>query len=155
MPFDDFHICRNKEIEHHRSRYIPESKFIMKPKVPVDGDISYQINPRRNTTTMKSRNIIKASYDKPCRIDSQITTSEKPFPIRVLGPGKPKSDTTEKEKHVNTYIPHPSKSEKHIGTGQTHMEQDDEKHRRTHQLHTKARNIRQFYIFNLQHELMI
>ena len=45
MATDKFHVGRRPQIKHHNGRNVPESKLIVKPEVPVDRDVAYQIYP--------------------------------------------------------------------------------------------------------------
>ena len=55
------------------------------------------------------------------------------------------------KKHIHAHIAHAAQSVEHIVPWQCHMEEDDEEHRRPHQLASESANIRQFYIFYLVH----
>lgn len=86
MAPDQLHIRRCKKVKHHGSGNIPERKFVVKPEVPVDGDVASEVNPRHEATAMEARNIIQTGYDNPRRVYAEITTAEEPAPVGMLHP---------------------------------------------------------------------
>ena len=149
MALDEFHVGRGKEIEHHRSRDVPEVELIMQPEPPVDGYLAKEIDPVPGASALERRDIEEAGYDEPGRVDAQITTDEEMLDRRILHPREPETYSAEKEEHVYTDIAHSAKPEKGIFSRQCHMKEDDEQHGCSHQLAAKPADIRQFYIFNL------
>ena len=149
MAPDEFHVGRGKEIEHHRSRDVPEVELIMQPEPPVDGYLSKEIDPVPGASALERRDIEEAGYDEPGRVDAQITADEEMLGRRILHPREPETYSAEKEEHVYTDIAHSAKPEKGIFSRQCHMKEDDEQHGCSHQLAAKPADIRQFYIFNL------
>ena len=68
---------------------------------------------------------------------------------RILRPREPQTDATEEEEHVHSHIAHAAQAIEHIFPRQRHVEEDDEEHRRSHQLTAKSTDVCQFYIFYL------
>ena len=155
MALDEFHVGRGKEIEHHRSRDVPEVELIMQPEPPVYGYFAKEIDPVPGASALERRDIEEAGYDEPGRVDAQITADEEMLGRRILHPREPETYSAEKEEHVYTDIAHSAKPEKGIFSRQCHMKEDDEQHGCSHQLAAKPADIRQFYIFYLHDFLLI
>ena len=86
MSPDQLHIRRCKKVKHHGSGNIPERKFVVKPEVPVDGDVASEVDPRHEAAAMNARNLIQTGYDNPRRVYAEITMTEEPAPVGMLHP---------------------------------------------------------------------
>lgn len=117
MALDEFHVGRGKEIEHHRSRDVPEIELIMQPEPPVYGYFAKEIDPVPGASALERRDIEEAGYDEPGRVDAQITADEEMLGRRILHPREPETYSAEKEEHVYTDIAHSAKPEKASSLG--------------------------------------
>ena len=149
VALDEFHIAWGEEIEHHRGWDVPEVEFIVQPETPVDGNLAKEIHPVPCASAVETRNIEKAGDDEPRRIDAQVSADEKMLDGRILHPREPQSYSAEEKEHIYSHIAHAAKTVKHVFPRQRHVKEDDEEHRRSHQLATKSADICQFYIFYL------
>lgn len=125
MLAEEHHIGWGEKVKCHDGRDVPEGQFIISPEVPVDGELSDQVDP----VAGKSWNVIQAGDDQPCWIDADETPPVEPLDMRRLHPREPKSYPTEEQEDVHADISAAMQPEKHIVAGQGCMEEDDEQHR--------------------------
>ena len=100
----------------------------MKPKVPVDVNIAYEINPRHEATTPKTWNIIQTGYNKPRRVYTKVTMTKESAPVWLLHPREPKAYSAKKQKDIHTDIAHSAESKERIPTRKLHMKEYDKEH---------------------------
>ena len=60
MSFDEFHIGWGEEVEHHCGRDIPEVEFVMQPETPVDGNLSEEVDPSPDISTLETGDVEEA-----------------------------------------------------------------------------------------------
>ena len=140
---DEFHIRWCPEIKHHDGGNIPKSQLVVKPEIPVDGDIAYQIDDTPSLR-IEAWNIVERCHDEPRRQDAQQATTIETPGGRLLHPGEPKAYATKKEKYIDADIATATEAKKQIGAGQSHMEKDDEEHGGSHQFASETADICQF-----------
>ena len=113
---DEFHIRWCPEIKHHDGGNIPKSQLVVKPEIPVDGDITDQIDDTPGLR-IEAWNIVERCHDEPRRQDAQQATTIETPGGRLLHPGEPKAYATKKEKYIDTDIATATEAKKQNGAG--------------------------------------
>ena len=70
MMLYELHIGRREGVEHHNGGHIPKGQLVMKPEVPVEGDISDEVDKACCVPSPMQiiGNVVQTSDDKPCGI---------------------------------------------------------------------------------------
>ena len=134
------HIPWRHEIESHDGWYVPERKLVVKPEVPVDGDVAYEVdNAAREATRPKIvGQIERCSNDKPCGHYAQQATAVEAAHVGCLHPREPQPYSTQKQEYVDTHIATTPQSVERVATVESNVEEYDEEHCGSHLLSTKS-----------------